>query len=195
MGPYCGNCFNLVGVAAKLKGDEATSHYFRVSAEPVIAQNVESVYRKSLSELSLSGPLLLCESVATLLALSSDREYNVIVVIVNRVCDDVAELRELLQKNESAASVLIVGVGTGSDFTRFASFPEFCMLKDMAKLLANVPSNVVKYFSKKGMTPQATAAATAAIDERTATELFSTLRQSRAAHLRNMENMRQSWKL
>jgi hypothetical protein len=71
---------------------------------------------------------------------SSSTEYSFAFLFVlfvffsnKKVCDDVSELRDMLEKSDFAASVIIVGVGA-ADFTRFSNFPQFCVPSDLHKV-------------------------------------------------------------
>ncbi len=158
------------------------------------------VYRHALDshEIGLSGPLLFCETISTCAALipassAAEQHYGVLVILTNRASDDHSELIQMLNCIRST-SVLIVGVGNRSDFTRLSLLPEFCTVDDLPRLLKRVPEAVVKFFSGAGIQPCAPGADVEVLKADVSASVFSSLRDTRK-HQGELNKLRTTWKI
>ncbi len=168
--------------------------------QPVVPSRVPQVYLSSLEQIALSGPLLVCETISTAAALTppleselGDLRFAIVVLLIHRVPDDVAELVALLREVEQKwpVAVLLVGVGSASDFSRLILTPQFCPAAEVDRALQRIPEAIVKHFKSRNIEPgDAQDAPRVDVDA----AVFSSLRETRKRH-QELNNLRTTWKI
>jgi hypothetical protein len=169
--------------------------------QPVTPMRVPQVYLASLERVVLSGPLLVCETISTAVALTPpleadgaiDLRFAIVILLIHRVPDDVAELTALVREAEEKwpVAVLVVGVGSWSDFSRLISLPQFCVAAELDRALKRIPETIVRHFKSRNIDPGLTDDARRAdVDA----AVFSSLRET-GKRRQELDNLRTTWKI
>jgi hypothetical protein len=166
-----------------------------------MANRVPQVYLSFLDRVALSGPLLVCETISTAVALTppidggemTDLRFAIVVLLIHRTPDDVAEMTDLIRRVEESwpVTILVVGVGLSSDFSHLLTLPQFCHSSELSRSLARIPNSIVRHFAARNIDPGLSQdSAKPDVDP----SVFSSLRET-GRRRQELDNLRTTWKM
>jgi hypothetical protein len=171
--------------------------------QPVVAARVPQTYLSFLERVALSGPLLVCETISTAVALTppleaemTDLRFAIVILLIHRTPDDVGEMTDLIHQAESSWPVLIlvVGVGTASDFSRIFTHPQFCHSSELSRALSRISSSIVRHFKLRNIDPGVSEEENVSPKADVDPSVFSSLRET-GKRRQELDNLRTTWKM
>jgi hypothetical protein len=186
--------FPVLGFGGKLPTTGLVSHCFTIDPAAPGVEGMVASYRRALADVALSGPTLFEHIVrfAAQTALSQPDSYWILLIMTDGAIHDMQQtVAAIVEASMLPLSIIIIGVGQANfgdmhtldaddvplqaygrvaerdivqfvPFNQFASQPPWVLAKETC---AELPTQVVQYMAKQGVTPEMVAARTRAMHQ------------------------------